>query len=35
VNWVTGDDIADATFYLCSDQARAVHGATLELYANA
>jgi len=33
-DWVTPDDIADATFYLCSDQARAVHGATLELYAN-
>ena len=34
-DWVTPDDIADATFYLCSDKARAVHGATLELYANA
>ena len=33
--WVTPDDIAEATFYLCSEQARAVHGATLELYANA
>jgi NAD(P)-dependent dehydrogenase (short-subunit alcohol dehydrogenase family) len=35
VNWVTPDDIADATMYLCSDQARAVHGATLEVFANA
>jgi NAD(P)-dependent dehydrogenase (short-subunit alcohol dehydrogenase family) len=35
VDWVTPDDIAEATFYLCSAQARAVHGATLELYANA
>lgn len=34
-DWVTPDDIAEATFYLCSNQARAVHGATLELYANA
>jgi len=34
-DWVTPDDIAEATFYLCSPQARAVHGATLELYANA
>ncbi|MBV9849382.1 MAG: SDR family NAD(P)-dependent oxidoreductase [Armatimonadetes bacterium] len=33
--WVTPDDIADATFYLCSDAARAVHGATLEVYAHA
>jgi len=30
--WVTPDDIADATFYLCSDTARSVYGATLELY---
>lgn len=35
VKWVTPADIADATFYLCSDAARAVHGATLEVYANA
>jgi NAD(P)-dependent dehydrogenase (short-subunit alcohol dehydrogenase family) len=34
-SWVTPDDIADATMYLCSDQARAVHGATLEVFANA
>ncbi len=34
-NWVTGDDIADATFYLCSDAAKAVSGATLEIYAKA
>jgi NAD(P)-dependent dehydrogenase (short-subunit alcohol dehydrogenase family) len=34
-DWVTPDDIADATFYLCSEQARAVYGATLEVYANA
>ncbi len=30
--WVTPDDIADATLYLCSDAARSVHGATLEVY---
>ena len=30
--WVTPDDIADATMYLCSERARAVHGATLEVY---
>lgn len=30
--WITADDVADATFYLCSDQARSVHGATLEVY---
>jgi NAD(P)-dependent dehydrogenase (short-subunit alcohol dehydrogenase family) len=34
-DWVTPDDIAEATLYLCSERARAVHGATLELYANA
>ncbi len=34
-DWVTGDDIADATMYLCSENARAVHGATLEVFANA
>ena len=33
--WVTPDDIADATMYLCSDRARSVHGATLEVFANA
>ena len=32
-SWVTPDDIADATMYLCSDKARAVHGATLEVFA--
>jgi NAD(P)-dependent dehydrogenase (short-subunit alcohol dehydrogenase family) len=31
--WVTPDDIADATMYLCSDSARSVHGATLEVFA--
>lgn len=30
--WVRAEDIAEATFYLCSDRARAVHGATLEVY---
>lgn len=34
-SWVTPDDIADATIYLCSDQSRAVHGATLEVFASA
>ncbi len=34
-SWVTPDDIADATMYLCSDKARSVHGATLEVFANA
>lgn len=34
-DWVSPDDIADATMYLCSHQARAVHGATLEVFANA
>ena len=33
--WATGDDIADATLYLCSEKARAVFGATLEVYARA
>ena len=33
--WVTPDDIADATMYLCSDMARGVHGATLEVYGEA
>ena len=33
-NWVSPDDIADATMYLCSDEARSVHGATLEVFAN-
>lgn len=33
--WVRADDIADATLYLCSPQARAVFGATLEVYARA
>jgi NAD(P)-dependent dehydrogenase (short-subunit alcohol dehydrogenase family) len=31
-DWVSPDDIADATFYLCSERARAVYGATLEVY---
>jgi NAD(P)-dependent dehydrogenase (short-subunit alcohol dehydrogenase family) len=34
-DWVRPDDIADATLYLCSQRARAVHGATLEVYARA
>ena len=34
-NWVTPDDIADATLFLCSPGARSVYGATLEVYANA
>lgn len=34
-SWVSPDDIADATMYLCSDNARSVHGATLEVFANA
>jgi NAD(P)-dependent dehydrogenase (short-subunit alcohol dehydrogenase family) len=34
-DWVRPDDIADATEYLCSDRARAVHGTALEVYANA
>ena len=34
-DWVTADDIADATMYLCSESARAVHGASLEVFANA
>jgi len=34
-SWVSPDDIADATMYLCSDQSRSVHGATLEIFANA
>ena len=34
-SWVSADDIADATMYLCSDKSRSVHGATLEVYANA
>ena len=34
-SWVTPDDIADATMYLCSESARSVHGATLEVFANA
>jgi len=33
--WVTPDDIAEATLYLCSDRARGVTGATLELYGKA
>jgi Dehydrogenases with different specificities (related to short-chain alcohol dehydrogenases) len=34
-DWVTPDDIADATMYLCSEQARSVYGAALEVFANA
>ena len=34
-SWVTPNDIADATMYLCSDSASSVHGATLEVFANA
>lgn len=34
-SWATPDDIADATMYLCSSRARAVHGATLEVFASA
>jgi len=34
-SWVRPDDIADATMYLCSDRSRSVHGATLEVFANA
>lgn len=30
--WVTTDDIADATLFLCSEAGRSVYGATLELY---
>ena len=33
-SWVSPDDIADATMYLCSEKARSVHGATLEVFAN-
>ena len=32
-DWVSADDIADTTMYLCSEQARSVYGATLEVYA--
>jgi len=31
-NWVSPDDIVDATFYLCSETARSIYGATLELF---
>lgn len=31
-DWVTADDIADTTFYLCSEAARSVYGATVEVY---
>lgn len=34
-DWVSPDDIADATMYLCSNNARSVHGATLEVFGNA
>lgn len=33
--WVRPEDIADATMYLCSPQAAAVYGATLEVYGRA
>ncbi|MEO8192382.1 MAG: SDR family NAD(P)-dependent oxidoreductase [Gemmatimonadales bacterium] len=32
-DWVTPDDVADATMYLCSPSARSVYGATLEVFA--
>ena len=34
-DWVTPDDIADATLFLCGEQARSVSGAALEVYARA
>jgi NAD(P)-dependent dehydrogenase (short-subunit alcohol dehydrogenase family) len=34
-NWVSPDDIADATMYLCSEHARSVNGAMLDVFANA
>ena len=34
-DWVSPDDIADATMYLCSERAKSVYGATLEVFANA
>ena len=34
-DWVSPDDIADATMYLCSDRAKSVYGASLEVFANA
>jgi NAD(P)-dependent dehydrogenase (short-subunit alcohol dehydrogenase family) len=34
-NWVTADDIADTTLYLCSDQARSISGAAIEVYGKA
>jgi NAD(P)-dependent dehydrogenase (short-subunit alcohol dehydrogenase family) len=33
--WVSPDDIADATMYLCSDKAQSVYGATLEVFGKA
>jgi NAD(P)-dependent dehydrogenase (short-subunit alcohol dehydrogenase family) len=30
--WVTADDVADATMFLCSERARGLFGTTLELY---
>ncbi len=34
-SWVSPDDIADATMYLCSDKARSLYGATLEVFGKA
>jgi NAD(P)-dependent dehydrogenase (short-subunit alcohol dehydrogenase family) len=34
-SWVAPDDIADATLYLCSERARSIYGATVEIYARA
>jgi len=34
-DWVSPDDIADATQYLCSDRAKSVYGATLEVFGRA
>jgi NAD(P)-dependent dehydrogenase (short-subunit alcohol dehydrogenase family) len=34
-SWVKPDDIADATMFLCSNNAQSVHGATLEVFATA
>jgi NAD(P)-dependent dehydrogenase (short-subunit alcohol dehydrogenase family) len=33
--WVSADDIADATMYLCSDRAKSVYGANLEVFGRA
>lgn len=31
-DWVSADDIADTTLYLCSEAARSLYGATIEVY---